>query len=72
MVGRERAAEAALRLVGAEHEVVNDELRPAVEELGERLPPGLGVEAVSFSTGTHRVGPRSALPRLVPCEREQR
>jgi hypothetical protein len=48
MVGRERAAGAALRFVGAEHEVVDDELRPAVEEVGKRLPPVLGVEAVAL------------------------
>ena len=46
MVGRERAAGAAFGLVRAEHEVVDDELGPSVEELGERPAPVLGVEAV--------------------------
>ena len=30
----------------AEHEVVDEQLRPTVEELGERLRPRLGLEAV--------------------------
>ena len=46
IVGGERAAGAALRLVGSEHEVVDDELGPAGEQLGERPAPVLGVEAV--------------------------
>ena len=46
VVGGERAAGAPLGHVGAEHEVVDDELGPAVEELAEGLGAVLGVEAV--------------------------
>src|SRR5437867_13418774 len=33
-------------VIGPEHDVVGEELRPPVEELGERLLPVLGVELV--------------------------
>ena len=36
----------ALRIVGPVHDVVGEELRAAVEEVGERLLPVLGVEDV--------------------------
>src|SRR5881394_4658190 len=43
----DRGADGAARLIRrAEHEVVDEQLRPTVEELGERLRPGLGLEAV--------------------------
>src|SRR5262249_61933022 len=34
------------RVIGSEHDVVGEELRAAIEELGERLPAILGVELV--------------------------
>jgi hypothetical protein len=45
-VGRRRAHRAAGLVLRPEHEVVDDELRAAVEKLGQRPRPGLGVEAV--------------------------
>src|SRR4249920_1748667 len=46
-VGQAGAARAgAKRVVGAEHDVVGEQLRAPVEELGERLPAVLGVELV--------------------------
>jgi hypothetical protein len=40
------AGTGAVRVVGAEHDVVGEQLRPPVEELGEGLLPVLGVELV--------------------------
>src|ERR1700716_2907652 len=39
-------------VVGPEHDVVGEELRAPVEELGERLLPVLGVEPVLLPHGT--------------------
>ena len=47
LVPEARASGARAELViGAEHDVVGEELRAAVEQLGERLLPVLGVELV--------------------------
>src|SRR4051812_15754175 len=43
----DRGTDGAARLVRrAEHEVIDEELRTTAEELGERLRPSLGLEAV--------------------------
>src|SRR5438094_151255 len=48
----DRGADGAARLVcRAEHEVVDEQLRASVEELGERLRPRLGPEAVLLLDG---------------------
>jgi hypothetical protein len=44
--------------VGPEHEVINEQLRAPVEELGQRLRPVLGLEAVLLVDGN----PRQRLP----------
>jgi hypothetical protein len=47
LIPQARAAGAGAELViGAEHDVVGEQLRAPVEELGERLLPVLGVELV--------------------------
>src|SRR6266513_5175301 len=45
-VGCRRTGRAAGGVVGAKHEVVDDQLRPAVEQLRKSACAGLGVEAV--------------------------
>src|SRR5579872_451862 len=37
VVGLERASDASLGPVGAEHEMLNDQLAPPIEQLGQRL-----------------------------------
>src|SRR5262249_48304189 len=56
-VGPERATRAALVVLRPGHDVVEDELAPPVEELGEGLPPLRRVEDVL---------PPDALPREIP------
>ena len=60
MIGQPGAAWARGLVRRAEHEVVDEELRPPVEELGERLLPLLGVEGVLLLDGH----PRQRLPLL--------
>src|SRR6516164_9647791 len=46
-VGDRRARRAApRRIVGAEHEVVNKELRAPLEEIGQRGAPLIGLESI--------------------------
>ena len=45
-VGDRRAARAAGLVLGAEHEVVDEQLRAPVEQVRQRLAPVVGVEAV--------------------------
>jgi hypothetical protein len=52
VVGEARAARASSRIRRTEHQVVDEELRPPVEQLGERLLPLLGVERVLIA-GAH-------------------
>src|SRR4029453_9218162 len=54
VVGDERAVRAALVVIRAEHEVVDDELALAVEEIGERAAPVRPLEDVLLLDGHHR------------------
>src|SRR5204862_4743505 len=52
LIAQVRAPRTGAELViGAEHDVVGEELRAPVEELGERLLPVLGVEPVLLLDG---------------------
>src|SRR6185295_5699685 len=61
MVGLERAADTALALVGAPHEMLDDELAAAVEEIGKRNLSFRRIEDVILLD----LDPRQGEPRLV-------
>ena len=56
----------AVRVVRPEHDVVGEELRAAVEQLGERLPARLGVELVVLLDRHPGEGAAPALELLAP------
>src|SRR6185437_14666401 len=56
-----RARRTAGRVVGAEHEVIDEELRAAAKQVGERSAARLGVESISLVDADP--GQLAALPR---------
>ena len=50
-IGDRRARRAAARVVGSEHEVVDEELRAPTEEVGQRRGAGFGLEAIVLLDG---------------------
>src|SRR4029079_14977133 len=54
LVGAGGAARAALVPLGMEHEVVDDQLRPAVEQLAQRPPAARALELVGLGDLDHR------------------
>src|SRR3954462_9631563 len=50
-IGDRRARRAAARVLGSEHEVVDEELRAPTEEVGQRRGAGFGLEAIVLLDG---------------------